>query len=57
MALYRAWRSEADVIESVSLTFGIDAVEWKAVLASDKQDVPLGVILDSGGKTFSILRG
>jgi len=57
MALYRAWRSEADVIESVSLTFGIDAVEWKAVLASDKHDVPLGVILDNRGKTFSILRG
>ena len=68
MAVYRVWRrdsadsywlfaaSEADAIRAVSLTTGIEAAELKATPARGKHGVPPGVILESSGKTRSILR-
>ena len=70
MALYRVWRSdphdcywtmgssEADAIETVSTTLGIDATEWKAARDSDtKYNIPAGAILDRAGKPIAIKRG
>jgi hypothetical protein len=69
MALYRVWRSdphdcywtvgssEAEAIETVSTTLGIDAAKLKAATDSDtKLNVPAGAILDSAGKPIAIKR-
>jgi hypothetical protein len=70
MDLYRVWRgdnqhncywtrgdSEDDAIETISLTFAIQATELNAAPDGDvKHDVPYGIILASDGKTTTILR-